>query len=73
MIADMDSTGLKQCPFCGSDATLRMTGWTKEDLGGRPNPGNRYWAKCSKRDCGITTQCMGSIEAATAAWNTRSA
>lgn len=73
MIADVTGVDLKPCPFCGSEATLRMTGWSKAELQGKPGPDNRYWAKCSNSDCGITTQATFGSHNAITAWNTRAA
>jgi Restriction alleviation protein Lar len=66
-VAIIKGVDLKTCPFCGSQAVLKADNGTfKKD----PEP-LYAWAKCTNRDCGISTKSVASHDQAVALWNGR--
>ena len=59
----VEGVELKSCPFCGEEARLKVD----PGLFGTPV----FWAKCSNRDCGVSTQAKMTEAGALDLWNKR--
>ena len=64
VVALEEGETLLSCPFCGSDASLRT------DSGPL---GTTFWAKCNKRECGVTCQSGPYRGKVVEKWNSRAA
>ena len=65
---------LKPCPFCGSEAVLKMD--RQPQLANDARLGKapialHYWVKCTKRDCGVSPAAQNAQSAVIDGWNRR--